>query len=87
MAEMINLHFLSLLEALLEVHSSVLSKLLPIWTPILFAHHIQVNAQNRYSCLKVLLPTRQWSVTKSEKVLRKSERINAVHGGMYLSSG
>nr|XP_018900718.1 PREDICTED: protein unc-79 homolog isoform X2 [Bemisia tabaci] len=42
MAEMINLHFLSLLEALLEVHSSVLSKLLPIWTPILFAHHIQL---------------------------------------------
>ena len=42
LAEMVNLHFLSLLEALLECNSTVLSKLLPIWTPVLFSYHMQV---------------------------------------------
>ncbi|KAJ2954595.1 hypothetical protein O0L34_g2890 [Tuta absoluta] len=35
LAETVNLHFLSLLESLLECNSTVLSKLLPLWTPIL----------------------------------------------------
>ncbi|KAL4717084.1 hypothetical protein ACJJTC_016971 [Scirpophaga incertulas] len=35
LAETINLHFLSLLESLLECNSTVLNKLLPLWTPIL----------------------------------------------------
>ncbi|XP_015191031.1 PREDICTED: protein unc-79 homolog isoform X6 [Polistes dominula] len=42
LAEMVNLHFLSLLEALLECGSIVLSKLLPLWSPILFSHHAQL---------------------------------------------
>lgn len=42
LAEMVNLHFLSLLEALVECNSSVLSKLMPIWSPVLFAHYIQL---------------------------------------------
>ncbi|KAL2737009.1 protein unc-79 isoform X9 [Vespula squamosa] len=42
LAEMVNLHFLSLLEALLECGSIVLSKLLPLWSPILFSHHTQL---------------------------------------------
>lgn len=42
LAEMVNLHFLSLLEGLLECNSAILSKLLPIWSPVLFAHYIQV---------------------------------------------
>ncbi|KAG7202977.1 hypothetical protein KM043_010111 [Ampulex compressa] len=41
-AETVNLHFLSLLEALLECGSIVLSKLLPLWSPILFSHHVQL---------------------------------------------
>lgn len=43
---MVNLHFLSLLEALLECGSIVLSKLLPLWSPILFSHHAQVVEQS-----------------------------------------
>ncbi|XP_061729504.1 protein unc-79 homolog isoform X3 [Cydia pomonella] len=35
LAETVNLHFLSLLESLLECNSTVLNKLLPLWTPIL----------------------------------------------------
>ncbi|RZF46360.1 hypothetical protein LSTR_LSTR011144 [Laodelphax striatellus] len=42
LAEMVNLHFLSLLEALLECNSTVLSKLMPVWNPILFSHHVQL---------------------------------------------
>ncbi|KAK6182809.1 hypothetical protein SNE40_010404 [Patella caerulea] len=39
LAEMVNLHFLSLMEALQECNSSVLAKLFPMWTTILFAYH------------------------------------------------
>ncbi|XP_069685618.1 protein unc-79 homolog isoform X4 [Periplaneta americana] len=42
LADMVNLHFLSLLEALLECNSTILSKLLPLWSPVLFAYHIQL---------------------------------------------
>lgn len=42
LAEMVNLHFLSLLESLLECNSSVFSRLLPLWNPVLYAHHGQV---------------------------------------------
>ncbi|CAH0760821.1 unnamed protein product [Diatraea saccharalis] len=37
LAETVNLHFLSLLESLLECNSTVLNKLLPLWTPILYS--------------------------------------------------
>ncbi|XP_028035618.1 protein unc-79 homolog isoform X2 [Bombyx mandarina] len=35
LAEAVNLHFLGLLESLLECNSTVLTKLLPLWTPVL----------------------------------------------------
>lgn len=35
LSEMVNLHFLSMLEALMETHSTILSKLLPMWGPVL----------------------------------------------------
>lgn len=42
LSEMVNLHFLSLLEALKETNSTILSKLLPLWSPVL-SSHTQVN--------------------------------------------
>ncbi|KAF7993840.1 hypothetical protein HCN44_011109 [Aphidius gifuensis] len=51
-ADTVNLHFLSLLEALLESQSVLLSKLLPLWSPILFFHQnklpgfLQMRLQN-----------------------------------------
>jgi hypothetical protein len=42
LAEMVNLHFLGLMEALMECHSTILVKLLPLWTPVLFAFHVQI---------------------------------------------
>ena len=44
---MLNLHFLSLLEALLECGSILLSKLLPLWNAILFSHHVQVRIEDK----------------------------------------
>lgn len=42
LAEMANLHFLSLMEALIESNSAILNKLLPVWSPVLFAFHMQL---------------------------------------------
>ena len=42
LAEMVNLHFLSLMEAFMECHSTILAKLMPLWTPVLFAYHTQL---------------------------------------------
>ena len=42
LAEMVNLHFLLLMEALMECNSSVLGKLLPLWTPVFFAYNTQL---------------------------------------------
>lgn len=47
---MVNLHFLSLMEALAECKSTVLSLLLPLWTPVLQAQNSQVS-------LKLIYPT------------------------------
>ena len=42
LAEMVNLHFLSLMEALTECNSTILVKLMPLWTPVLFAYRTQL---------------------------------------------
>jgi len=54
LTEMVNLHFLSLMEALAECKSTVLSLLLPLWTPVLQSHssqsqlpgHLQLRLQS-----------------------------------------
>ncbi len=45
---MVNLHFLSLMEALMECHSTILVKLLPLWTPVLFAYQVKHYAKKFY---------------------------------------
>jgi len=42
LAEMVNLHFLSLMEALAECNSTILAKLMPLWCPVLFAYRTQI---------------------------------------------
>ncbi|KOB70199.1 Protein unc-79-like protein [Operophtera brumata] len=46
LAETVNLHFLSLLESLLECNSTVLNKLLPLWTPILYSPLFNVSTEH-----------------------------------------
>jgi len=43
LAEMVNLHFLGLMEALLECQSTILAKLMPLWCPVLQAYNITVG--------------------------------------------
>uniref|UniRef100_T1JB25 Protein unc-79 homolog n=1 Tax=Strigamia maritima TaxID=126957 RepID=T1JB25_STRMM len=51
LAEMVNLHFLSLMEALMECNSTILAKLFPVWAPVIYAYqgqlpgHLQVRLQ------------------------------------------
>ncbi len=40
---MVNLHFLGLMEALLECQSTILAKLMPLWCPVLQAYNITVG--------------------------------------------
>ena len=51
LAEMVNLHFLSLMEALMECHSTILAKLLPLWTPVFHAY--QVKFRETYACFPI----------------------------------
>jgi hypothetical protein len=46
LAEMVNLHFLGLMEALLECQSTILAKLMPLWCPVLQAYNITVGADS-----------------------------------------
>jgi hypothetical protein len=43
LAEMVNLHFLSLMEALQECNSTVLTRLFSMWVPILYSYHSQLT--------------------------------------------
>ncbi|KAK9751831.1 hypothetical protein QE152_g4683 [Popillia japonica] len=45
LSEIVSLHFLSMLEALIECHSTFMGKLLPLWTPVLSSNHIQLPGQ------------------------------------------
>ena len=40
---MVNLHFLSLMEALAECNASTLARLLPVWTQVFYAYNEQVG--------------------------------------------
>ncbi|XP_026735925.1 protein unc-79 homolog [Trichoplusia ni] len=58
LAETVNLHFLSLLESLLECNSTVLNKLLPLWTPILHSplFNMPRHVSQRLSVCRELRP-------------------------------
>ena len=43
LGEMVNLHFLSLMEALAECNASTLARLLPVWTQVFYAYNEQVR--------------------------------------------
>ncbi|XP_037086283.1 protein unc-79 homolog [Pollicipes pollicipes] len=68
LGEMVNLHFLSLMEALAECNASTLARLLPVWTQVFYAYnqqlpgHLSVRLQNcqsqppaGHSCQQLLL--------------------------------
>ncbi|XP_041355146.1 protein unc-79 homolog isoform X3 [Gigantopelta aegis] len=91
LAEMVNLHFLSLMEALQECNSSVLAKLFPMWTPILFAYHAQLpgHLQVRLQtcqCWEPPHPTKDQSSFNSSILLTWLKRIQFKLGQIEIQS-
>lgn len=73
---MVNLHFISLLEDLKETRSTVLVKLLPLWSPILscktqLSGTLHVRLQNCRDCTAALDDQDHHAAEKLMKWLRR----------------
>lgn len=91
LAEMVSLHFLSLMEALLECNSTVLARLLPMWTPVLYSYQGQLPSQLKVrlqACLDWLPPlqTREEATFVSSNFLKWLQRIQFKMGQIELQS-
>ncbi|XP_066259891.1 protein unc-79 homolog [Euwallacea similis] len=80
LSEIVSLHFLSMLEALIECKSTFVAKLLPLWTPVLSSNqiqlpgHIQVRLQN----------CRNISPTVHQDFPKKKEKVSHLNNPMLL---
>ena len=52
---MVNLHFLGLMEALLECQSTILAKLMPLWCPVLQAYNITVGCIDKLHTVAIAM--------------------------------
>ncbi|KAG5670190.1 hypothetical protein PVAND_000469 [Polypedilum vanderplanki] len=71
LSEMVNLHFLSLLEALKETRSTILSKLLPLWSPLLSCKNLSSTLQVRLQNCRDIAPNSDEVDMKSSEALLK----------------
>ena len=83
LSEMVNLHFLSLLEALRETHSTVLGKLLPLWSPVLSSQTQLVRLQSVRDCAPDL---EEQQTLQSEALLKWLQRLQFKMGQIELQS-
>ncbi|KAK8719402.1 hypothetical protein OTU49_014058 [Cherax quadricarinatus] len=90
---MVNLHFLSLMEALHECRSTVLTKLLPLWAPVLYTHHTKLPGQlavRLQACQNAAPPTDPEtpspSTTSLPNLLRWLHRLQFKMGQIELQS-
>ncbi|GFT07465.1 protein unc-79 homolog [Nephila pilipes] len=91
LAEMVSLHFLSLMEALQECNSTILARLLPMWTPVLYSFqgHLSGNLHLRLqACVSCCPPTRSKEETAaiSTTFLRWLQRLQFKMGQIELQS-
>ena len=93
LAEMVNLHFLSLMEALLECRSTILTKLMPLWCPVLMAYstslpdHIRVRLQSIHdSAPPVLKPFQQQGQQLNKNLLNWLHRLQFKMGQIELQA-
>merc|ERR1719322_1416068 len=84
LAEMVNLHFLLLMEALMECNSSVLGKLLPLWTPVFFAYNTQLPDHVRVRLQAVQEYKPQEVRLKEQHGPSNSNNINPTPGGSIV---
>nr|XP_016995388.2 protein unc-79 homolog [Drosophila takahashii] len=88
LSEMVNLHFLSLLEALKDTNSTVLGKLLPMWSPVLssqtqLSDTLHVRLQN----VRDYAPDYEEQQTfRSEALLKWLQRLQFKMGQIELQA-
>ncbi|XP_017036034.1 protein unc-79 homolog isoform X1 [Drosophila kikkawai] len=88
LSEMVNLHFLSLLEALKDTNSTVLGKLLPMWSPVLssqtqLSDTLHVRLQN----VRDYAPDyEEQQALKSEALLKWLQRLQFKMGQIELQA-
>ncbi|XP_055534332.1 protein unc-79 homolog isoform X4 [Wyeomyia smithii] len=88
LSESVNLHFLSLLEALKETRSTILAKLLPLWTPVLSSNTqlsgtLHVRLQN---CRDAVPNATDQDLHVSEALLKWLQRLQFKMGQIELQS-
>ncbi|GAB0098713.1 protein unc-79 homolog [Sergentomyia squamirostris] len=88
LSEMVNLHFLSLLEALKETKSTILAKLLPLWSPVLSSNtqlsgtlHVRLQ-----SCRDLSQSPEEQDVHSSDALLKWLQRLQFKMGQIELQS-
>lgn len=88
LSEMVNLHFLSLLEALRETKSTILAKLLPLWSPVLSSSsQISGTSQVRLQACRDLNPVPGESEAyNSDALLKWLQRLQFKMGQIELQS-
>ncbi|XP_055716676.1 protein unc-79 homolog isoform X6 [Phlebotomus papatasi] len=88
LSEMVNLHFLSLLEALKETKSTILAKLLPLWSPVLSSNtqlsgtlHVRLQ-----SCRDLSPSPAEQDLHASDALLKWLQRLQFKMGQIELQS-
>lgn len=85
--EMVNLHFLSLLEALKETRSTILSKLLPLWSPLLSCKNLSGTLQVRLQNCRDIAPSPdEVDIKTSEALLKWLQRLQFKMAQIELQS-
>lgn len=87
-SDMVNLHFISLLEDLKETRSTVLVKLLPLWSPILsctsqLSNTLHIRLQNCRDCTD---PKDEQEHHAAEKLLKMLQKLQFKMGQIEVQS-
>jgi protein unc-79 len=84
---MVNLHFVSVLEALKETRSTILSKLLPLWSPLLSSKNLSGTLHKRLqNCRDVAPDPEEVDLHPSEALLKWLQRLQFKMAQIELQS-
>ncbi|XP_031621809.1 protein unc-79 homolog isoform X2 [Contarinia nasturtii] len=88
MSEMVNLHFINLLEALKETRCTILTKLLPLWSPVLSSHtQLSATLQQRLKAVRDFeQDLEDPDVHQSEALLKFLQKLQFKMGQIELQS-
>lgn len=85
---MVNLHFINLLEALKETRCTILTKLLPLWSPVLSSQsHLSNTLQQRLKNVRDSEPNlEEHDAPQSESLLKFLQKLQFKMGQIELQS-